>query len=53
MLFTGLSAINSISFNPSQQSYEEGAIIAEVLQGKKPKLGGVKEFVCSYITRKW
>lgn len=42
MLFIGLSAINSLTLNPSQKSYEEGAIVIEVSQGKKPKLRAVK-----------
>ena len=53
MTFTGLSAIASISFNPSRQSHEAGTTITEVLHRKKPELGGVREFACSHITRKW
>lgn len=56
MPFTRLSAINSISFTPSQQSYHKDTVITGILQKEKPKfrgVKGVKEFAHSLITRKW
>lgn len=45
--------LNIIPFSPSQKSLEEGAMITEILQRRKPKLRVVKEFAHSHVTRKW
>lgn len=51
MPFTRLDAIGGISFHPSQQPYEQGAMISEVSQREK-KSRGVKEFAHCHVTRK-